>query len=78
MTSDRYIQEMAKRGFEQIKTPAEVAARGVKRRLKNRAASDMPATNRTDDDSELGVHLNRIANYTDDSVPGHLRYWPND
>ena len=77
-TSDRYKQEMAKRGFEKIKTPLEVSARGIKRQLKNRAASDMPAFNRADDDSELGVHLNEIADYTDDSVPGHLRYWPND
>ena len=50
---------MAKRGFEQIKTPVEVSARGVKRRRKNAAASGMPATNRTDDDSELGLHLDR-------------------
>ena len=69
---------VAKRGFEQIKTPAETVARSNKRRAKNRAQSGEPAVNRSDDDSELGAHLNRIANYTDDSVPEHLRYWPND
>ena len=66
---------MAKRGCEQIKTHAEVVARAIKRRQTNTVASGMPAIHKKDDDSELGLHLDRIANYTDDSSPGHLRYW---
>ena len=65
--------EMAKRGCEQIKTRTEICARAVKRRQKNTVASGMPAANKKDDDSELG--LDRIANYTDNSVPEHVRYW---
>ena len=34
----------------------------------------MPPANKKDDDSELGLHLNRIANCTDDSLPETLRY----
>ena len=35
----------------------------------------MAVTNQAGHDSELGLQLDRIANYTDDSSPGHLRYW---